>query len=93
MDRPSRDLPERPALALAAAEHELSDTDTADWHHLRDHAGQLIEQAAEDLYQIVALIHATVTKPRHETPPATTPRACQHCGTTNRTPSTVGVST
>ncbi|MDT5028616.1 MAG: hypothetical protein QOE61_5042 [Micromonosporaceae bacterium] len=73
------DLPERPALALAAAEHELSDTDTADWHHLRDHAGQLIEQAAEDLYQIVALIHATVTKPRHETPPATTPRACQHC--------------
>src|SRR4029450_5317384 len=56
------DLPERPALALAAAEHELSDTATADWHHLSDHAGQLLEQADEDLYTVVALIHATVTK-------------------------------
>jgi hypothetical protein len=71
------DLPERPALALAAAEHELCDTDTADWHHLTDHAHQLVAQTDEDLYQIVALIHATVTKPRHETPPET--GACQHC--------------
>jgi hypothetical protein len=71
----SGDLPERPALALTAAEHELTDTDTADWHHLYDHAGQLIEQADEDLYQAVALIHAIVTKPRNETPPD----ACQHC--------------
>ncbi len=73
------DLPERPALALAAAEHELSDTDTADWHQLTDHAGQLLAQADQDLYQIVALIHTTVTKPHHETPPRTRPGACQHC--------------
>jgi hypothetical protein len=71
------DLPKRPALALAAAEHELSDTDTADWHHLCDQAGQLVKQADEDLYQVVTLIHATVTKPRHETPSET--GACQHC--------------
>jgi hypothetical protein len=71
------DLPERPALALAAAEHELTDTDTADWHHLTDHARQLIEQADEDLYQIVALIHATVTKPHNETSLDT--GACQRC--------------
>jgi hypothetical protein len=73
------DLPERPALALAAAEHELSDTDTADWHHLWHHAGQLVAQTEEDLYTVVALIHATVTKPRHETPPEATPGPCQHC--------------
>jgi hypothetical protein len=69
------ELPERPALALAAAEHELTDTDTADWHDLHDHAGQLVDQADQDLYRVVSLIHATVTKPRHETPPD----ACQHC--------------
>ena len=62
-------LPERPALALAAAEHALYGTDTADWDHLWTHAGQLVEQAGEDLYEVVALVHATVTKPRHETPP------------------------
>lgn len=73
------DLPQRPALALTAAEHELTDTDTADWHHLTDHARQLIEQANEDLYQIVALIHTTVTKPRNETPTET--GTCQHCAT------------
>jgi hypothetical protein len=74
-------LPQRPASAVAAAEHELSDTDTANWHHLWSHAGELVEQADHGLYQIVALIHATVTKPRHETPPQTTPGACQHCAT------------
>ncbi len=73
------DLPPHPATAVTAAEHELTDTDTADWHHLWRHAGQLVTQTEENLYQIVALIHATVTKPRHETPPATAPRACQHC--------------
>ena len=72
-------LPQHPASALAAAEHELSDTDTADWHYHWDHAGQLVEQADEDLYEVVALVHTTVTKPRHETPPHTPPGACQHC--------------
>lgn len=73
------DLPQRPALALAAAEHELCDTDTADWHHLYDHASQLVEHADQDLYQVVALIHATVTEPCDATSPRTRPGACQHC--------------
>jgi len=73
------DLPQHPATAVTAAEHELSNTDTADWHHLWHHAGQLIGQAKDDLYTVAALIHTTVTKPRHETPPETTPRTCQHC--------------
>jgi hypothetical protein len=75
------ELPQRPASATLMAEHELCDTDTADWAHLWAHAGQLVEQADEDLYQVVALIHAAVTKPRDETPPETPPNTCQHCAT------------
>jgi hypothetical protein len=88
------ELPELPALACLAADRELADTDTATWAHLWAHlwaqAGQLVEQADGDLYEVVALIHATVTKPRHETPPEpprpshdpdgdAPPGACQHC--------------
>jgi hypothetical protein len=76
-------LPQHPANAVTAAEHELADTDTADWHHLWHHAGQLVAQT-EDLYTVVALIHTTVTKPRHETPPG----ACQHCAAPLPTTST-----
>lgn len=72
-------LPERPALAVAAAEHELADTDTADRRHLSAHASQLLNENGDDLYHLVALIHATVTKPSNETPPQTTPGACQRC--------------
>jgi hypothetical protein len=75
------ELPQRPVDAVAAAEHEVCDTDTAAWDHLWSHASQLIEQTDQDLYQVVALVHATVTKPRHETRPETTPGACQHCAT------------
>ena len=75
------ELPERPALAVTAAENALDSTDTADWGHIWTHAGQLVEQADENLYKVVAPIHATVTKPRDETPPQNTPGACQHCAT------------
>jgi hypothetical protein len=68
-------LPQHPVHAVAAAEYELYDTDTADWAHLWSHAGHLIQQANEDLHTVAALVHATVTKPCHETPPDT----CQHC--------------
>lgn len=73
------DLPERPASAAMMAEHELADTDGAAWAHLWDQAGQLAQQAGGDLYDIVALVHATVTKPRHETPPEPAAGACRHC--------------
>lgn len=73
------ELPEHPAIAVGVAENELSDTDIADWDHLWVHAGQLIEQTDHDIYQVAALIHATVTKARNETPPRTTPDLCQHC--------------
>lgn len=73
------ELPDLPASAVGLAEAELADTDTADWAHLWAHAGQLVEQAHQDLYEIVALIHTTVTKPCHETDPAPTPGICQHC--------------
>jgi hypothetical protein len=76
------ELPELPALACLAADHELADTDTATWAHLWAQAGQLVEQASGDLYEVVALIHATVTKPRHET-------TCLTCGRTF-TPTGVG---
>ena len=75
------ELPERPALAVTAAENLLDSADTADWDHIWTHAGQLVEQADENLYKVAALIHATVTKPRNETPPTTTPNLCQHCAT------------
>jgi hypothetical protein len=75
------ELPERPALAVTAAENALDGTDTADWNHIWTHAGQLVEQADENLYEVVALVHTTVTKPRDETPPQSTLGACQHCAT------------
>jgi hypothetical protein len=83
-------LPDHPANAVGLAEHELVDTDTATWAHLWAHARELVEQADEDLYNIVALIHATVTKPRHETQPDAA-GTCQHCAapitpTRNRRP-------
>jgi hypothetical protein len=74
-------LPERPAIAVGAAENELSDADIADWDHLWARAGQLIEHADHDIYQLAALIHATVTEPRNETPLRTTPGQCRHCAT------------
>jgi hypothetical protein len=75
------ELPRHPAIAVGAAENELTDTDTADWDHLWVHARQLIEQADQDLYQVIALIHAAVTKPvtKHHPPPP--PGACAHCAT------------
>ena len=73
------DLPERPASAAMMAEHELADTDAAAWAHLWDQAGHLAQQAGGDLYAIVALVHATVTKPRHETLPEPSTGACRHC--------------
>lgn len=63
------ELPERAAIACMVAERELADTDTAVWAHLWAHAGQLVEQAGGDLYEVVTLVHATVTKPRDEPPP------------------------
>ncbi len=75
------ELPQRPALANLEAEHELWNTDTADWDHLWAHAGQLINQADHDLHDVVTLIHATGTKPRNETPPHTPPSTCAHCAT------------
>lgn len=73
------ELPERPASAAMMAEHELADTDAAAWAHLCDHAGHLAQQAGGDLYTIVALVQATVTKPRHETLPEPSTGACRHC--------------
>lgn len=73
------ELPDLPASAVGLAEAELIDTDTAEWPHLWTHAGQLVEQANQNLYKIVALVHASVTQPCHETDPAAAPRTCQHC--------------
>lgn len=73
------DLPERPASAAMMAEHELADTDAAAWAHLWAQAGQVAQQAGGDLYGIVALAHATVTKPRHETLSEPSTGACRHC--------------
>ena len=60
------ELPARPANATMMAESHLADTDTDTWAHLWAQAGELVEQANGDLYDIVALIRATVTKPRHD---------------------------
>ena len=82
------ELPERPASAAMMAEHELADTDAAAWTHLWAQAGHLAQQADGDLYAIVALVHATVTKPHDETPPAPPVVACRRCATPLPLPST-----
>jgi hypothetical protein len=76
------ELPERPALGKLEAEVELWSTDVADWTHLWAHAGQLVEQAGQDIYEVVTLIHATVTKPRNETPVPAQAGVCAHCAAT-----------
>jgi hypothetical protein len=73
------ELPERPASAAMMAEHELADTDAAAWTHLWAQAGHLAQQAGGDLYTIIALVRATVTKPHDETPPEPSTGACRHC--------------
>jgi hypothetical protein len=73
------ELPERPASAAMMAERDLADTDAAAWTHLWAQAGHLAQQAGGDLYTIIALAHATVTKPHHETPPEPSTGACRHC--------------
>ncbi len=77
------ELPERQALGKLEAEVKLWSADVADWNHLWTHAGELIEQADHDIYEVVTLIHTAVTKPRNETPTPTTadPPAgvCAHC--------------
>jgi hypothetical protein len=77
------ELPERPASATMAAEHELTDADTATatWAHLWPQAGDIVTRADGDLYGIIALVHATVTKPRDETPPESPAGTCRLCAT------------
>jgi hypothetical protein len=72
-------LPDNPHDAIALAEYDLHDTDAGDWADLWPQARQLVQRASGDLRQIAALISATVTKPRHETPHDPTTATCRHC--------------